>query len=220
MPQERRPRRDPARRTRILTSAAELISSRGYHSVGMADIGTAAGIVGSGIYRHFESKAAILAELLEDVMNRLTTSAASIVEAAHDDRTSITGLVRNHVDVVIHDRRIMQVYHREARNLPTHNLRQLRRAQRLYIEEWATAVAAIRTDLTDSESRLLVHAAIGAIQSLLFHSPGLPEPQTAAMLRQTAHSCLGIETIDEYLDLTEARQPVSTAAEPPGAQAV
>ncbi|TCK20683.1 TetR/AcrR family transcriptional regulator [Pseudonocardia endophytica] len=219
MPQEQKPRRDPARRTRILTSAAELISRSGYHSVGMADIGTAAGIVGSGIYRHFESKAAILAELLEDVMNNLTTSAASIVDDSPDDRTAVTRLVRNHVDVVIHDRRIMQVYHREARNLPARNLRQLRRAQRLYIEEWATAVAAIRTDLADSESRLLVHAAIGAIQSILFHSPGLPEPQTATMLRQAAHSCLGVEATDGRLDLADARQPVSTTVEHPGAQA-
>lgn len=218
MSQERRPRRDPARRTRILTSAADLISSRGYHSVGMVDIGTAAGIVGSGIYRHFESKAAILAELLDEVMHKLTTSASSIVNDAPDDRTAITRLVRNHVDVVIHDRRIMQVYHREARNLPDHNLRQLRRAQRLYIEEWATAVAAVRTDLADSESRLLVHAAIGAIQSLLFHDPGLPEPHTAAMLRQAAYSCLGIDTTDSRLGLADARQPVSTRVEPPGAQ--
>lgn len=135
MAEGRGPRRDPTRKARILVAAAELISRDGYHVVGMSDIGTAAGIVGSGIYRHFASKSAILAALLEQVMDRLGEAATGIVEAAPDDRAAVTGLVRNHVRVAIHDRRIMQVYHREARNLPEAELRRLRRSQRHRVNE-------------------------------------------------------------------------------------
>ena len=53
-------RRDPERRQRILTAAAGLVAERGYHEVAMSDIGAAAGIVGSGIYRHFDGKSAVL----------------------------------------------------------------------------------------------------------------------------------------------------------------
>ena len=52
VPDTRR-RRDPDRQERILAAAAELAAGRGYHAVGLADIGAQAGIVGSGIYRHF-----------------------------------------------------------------------------------------------------------------------------------------------------------------------
>jgi AcrR family transcriptional regulator len=187
-----RPRRDPARKTRILTAAAELISRNGYHTVGMADIGQAAGIVGSGIYRHFESKSAILAELLEQVMDRLTSAASTIVDEAADDRAAVVELVRNHVQVAIHDRRILQVYHREARNLPEADLRKLRRAQRHYIEEWVSAVAPLRPGLADGEVRVLVHAAIGSIQSILFFNSGLPEADLAGLLAGAAHACLGV----------------------------
>ena len=53
-PARPRRRRDPARKDRILAAAADLVARRGYHAVGMADIGAEAGIVGSGIYRHFD----------------------------------------------------------------------------------------------------------------------------------------------------------------------
>jgi AcrR family transcriptional regulator len=192
----RRPRRDPTRKARILSAAAELISRSGYHAVGMGDIGAAAGIVGSGIYRHFDSKSAILAVLLEQVMNRLSGAASDIVEASGDDCVAVTGLVRNHVRVAIQDRRILQVYHREARNLAENELRMLRRAQRHYIEEWVGVVAPLRRGLTDAEVRVLVHAAIGSIQSILFYNSGLPDEQLAVLLTGTAHACLGVDAVD------------------------
>lgn len=194
MKQPQRPRRDPARKARILSAAAELISRHGYHTVGMADIGQAAGIVGSGIYRHFDSKVAILAELLEQVMAQLTEAASAIVDEAVDDRDAVSKLIRNHVRVAIEDRRILQVYHREARNLPEQDLRRLRRAQRHYIEEWVAAVAPLRPDLADGELRVLVHAAIGSIQSILFFNSGLPVPQLMNLLITAAHACLGVDS--------------------------
>ena len=41
----------------------------------MADIGAEAGIVGSGIYRHFDSKTAILVAMADRVMDRLMAGA-------------------------------------------------------------------------------------------------------------------------------------------------
>ncbi len=198
MAQGRGPRRrDPDRKGRILGAAAELISRNGYHVVGMADIGTASGIVGSGIYRHFPGKAAILAALLGRVMADLGDSASAIVEATTDDRAAVTALVRNHVRVAIQDRRILQVYHREARNLPEDDLRRLRRSQRHYIEEWVAVVAPLRPDLSDAEARVLVHAAIGSVQSILFHNSGPALDRLTALLGAAAHSCLGIEPAEE-----------------------
>lgn len=185
-------RRDPARRERILAASADLISRHGYHAVGLADIGTAAGIVSTGVYRHFPSKAAILAALLHRVMNLLGDTAGEIVANAPDDATAVSELVRHHVGVAIHERRILQVYHLEARSLPPEDLRRLRRAQRHYIEEWVAALAPLRPGLTDGEARVLVHAAIGAIQSILFHHSGLDRERLTTVLGEVAHACLGV----------------------------
>jgi AcrR family transcriptional regulator len=197
-------RRDPARKERILAVSAELISRHGYHAVGLADIGTAAGIVGTGVYRHFENKAAILAALLQQVMDLLGETATDIVGKAADDRVAVTELVRHHVRIAIHDWRILQVYHLEARNLPAEDLRRLRRAQRHYIEEWVAVLAALRPELTDGETRVLVHAAIGGIQSILFHNSGLPTDRLTALLRGAAHACLGVEPIPQVHDYSLA----------------
>ena len=65
--------RDPARKEKILAAAAELIARDGYHVVSLADIGREAGIVGSGVYRHFDSKVAILVALFDGVIDDLLT---------------------------------------------------------------------------------------------------------------------------------------------------
>src|SRR3954468_2647612 len=111
-PSARRRRPDPDRRERILTAAAELVARRGFHTVGMADIGAEAGIVGSGVYRHFDSKDAILVALLDRVMGRLQDGAARILARAGDDRTALSALITDHVRVAIEDRSVLAVYHR------------------------------------------------------------------------------------------------------------
>jgi AcrR family transcriptional regulator len=73
--------RDPDRRERILDAAADLMARNGYQGVNMTDIGSAAGIVGSGIYRHFDSKNAILVELLDRVVDRLLADAEATLRA-------------------------------------------------------------------------------------------------------------------------------------------
>jgi AcrR family transcriptional regulator len=185
--------RDPGRRERILAAAAELAARRGFHTIGMADIGAEAGIVGSGIYRHFDSKDAILIALLDRVMARLQDGASRIIAESTDDRSALSGLVRDHVWVAIEDRSVLAVYHREIHNLPEDDRRRLRRLQRHYIEDWVHVLAPLRRDLADGELRLAVHAAIGAIQSTLFFRSGLASERLAELLDGMAHACLGVE---------------------------
>ncbi|MGD9526601.1 TetR/AcrR family transcriptional regulator [Pseudonocardia sp.] len=192
-PSARRRRPDPDRRERILAAAAELASRRGFHDIGLADIGAEAGIVGSGVYRHFPNKDAILVALLDRGMTRLADGAAAVLAAASDDREALSGLVRDHIRVAIEHREILAVYHREIHNLPEEQRRALRRRQRHYVEDWVHALAPLRRDLADGELRLAVHAAIGAVQSTLFFRSGLAPGRLAALLDVMAHGCLGVE---------------------------
>jgi AcrR family transcriptional regulator len=183
--------RDPERKQRILAAAAALGARRGFHAISMADIGAEAGIVGSGIYRHFESKTAILIAMHDQVMDRLAGGAAAILGAGGTDAQTMSALVRDHIQVAMQDRDALALYHREIQTLPEEDRRRLRRSQRLYLEEWVHVLAALRPDLADGELRLAVHAAIGAIQSTLFFRSGLPAERMAALLETMAHGCLG-----------------------------
>src|SRR6476620_10091035 len=77
-------RRDPGRKERILVAAAALGARRGFDAISMADIGAEAGIVGSGVYRHFDSKTAILVAMADRVMDRMMGRAAEIISAGLD----------------------------------------------------------------------------------------------------------------------------------------
>ena len=113
-----RRRRDPERRERILTAAAQLAAGRGFHTVGLADIGAQAGIVGSGLYRHFASKDALLVALLDRGMDRLAEGAAAILATVPDGHAALSALLRDHIAVAIEERAVLAVYHREIYTLP------------------------------------------------------------------------------------------------------
>ncbi len=190
--QSPRRRRDPDRKERILAAAAALGAERGFDAISMADIGAEAGIVGSGVYRHFDSKTAILVAMADRVMDRLMARCTEIISAGLDERQSLTLLVRDQIEVALTDHDALAMYHREARTLPEEERRRLSRAQRHYIEEWVHLLAPLRTDLADGEVRLAVHAAIGAIQSTLFYRSGLSDQRSTELLEVMAHGCLGI----------------------------
>lgn len=183
--------RDPERKARILAAAARLGSRRGFHAISMADIGAEAGIVGSGVYRHFDSKTAILVAMLDQVMDRLTARTAEILAAGDDDARTLCHLVRDHVEVALHHRDVLAVHHFELHTLPEADRRRLRRHQRHYVEDWVHSLAPLRPDLADAELRLAVHGALGAIQSTLFFHSGLPQDRLAELLEIMAHGCMG-----------------------------
>jgi AcrR family transcriptional regulator len=182
--------RDPARKERILAAAADLVADKGYHAVSMADIGAAAGITGSGIYRHFESKSAVLVALFDRVIDGLLRDEEKVVAQTADLAQVLLRLIAGQVDFVVGDRVLAQVYHHEINNLPDEDRRRLRRKQRLYLEEWVHVLVELRDDLSDTEARVIVHAAIGAIQSSLFHSTGLPEDRQCQLLTEAASAVL------------------------------
>lgn len=195
--------RHPDRKERILAAAADLVARRGYHAVSMADIGAEAGIVGPGIYRHFDGKAALLLALFDRVADSLLTGASEIVGRAGADREALAHLVEGQVSLVIESREVAMVYYREIHNLPGEDRRRLRRKQRLYLEEWVHLVAELR-DLDETEARTLVHAAIGAIHSVLNHrGTGLPEERIRALLTAAGHAVLGVEPTAK-IDVAEA----------------
>lgn len=72
----------PTRREQILKEAARLFAERGFHGVGVDEIGAAVGISGPGLYRHFAGKDAMLAELLVGISGQLLTGAKRRLQEA------------------------------------------------------------------------------------------------------------------------------------------
>lgn len=182
--------RDPERKEKILDAAVTLVAKKGYHAVSLAEIGAEAGIVGSGIYRHFENKAAILVELFERVIDHLLSEQEAAADSDEDLRKVFAKLIADQVEFVVGSRDIAVVYHHEISNLPEADRRRLRRKQRVYLEGWVHLLQELRDGMDDATARTIVHAAIGAIQSTLFHNVGLPDDRMRAVLTNAATAVL------------------------------
>ena len=188
-------RRDPERRQRILAAAAELVAEHGYHEVGMSDIGAAAGIVGSGIYRHFDGKSAVLVAMFDRVIDDFTRGAAEILSRGLDPAQTLRELIAAHVRITLEDRMLMRVYHNEIASLPAEDNRRLRRKQRIYIEEWVHILDVLRPEVDDAVLRALVHAGIGAVHSTLFYASGLPADRLAKLMAAAAEATMFIPDV-------------------------
>jgi AcrR family transcriptional regulator len=182
--------RDPDRRERILRAAAELVAERGFHAVSMADIGAASGIVGSGVYRHFDSKSAVLVALLDEGMERLLAGAAAAVGSGRPDAEVLDELVRDQVRFAVDEALLVRLWLREVQTLPDGDQRRLRRLQRHYVEEWVHTLRELRPELPDGDARARVHVAIGAIQSAATWNAGVPREPLADLLVECARRCL------------------------------
>ena len=198
--------RDPARKQRILSAAADLVARNGFHSVSMEDIGDAVGITASAIYRHYDSKTAVLVAMFDRVIDKLLSEGQQLAADPHGDpRGALIRLIEGQIDFVVDDRDVAQVYFREITNLPETDQRSLRRKQRLYLEEWVHLLSELRPDLDDTAARTLVHCAIGAIQSTLQHTAGLAEDTLRELLGRAALAVLTAPASDDLTGGAAAR---------------
>ena len=182
--------RGRARREKLLNAAAQLVAERGFHSVGIIDIGAAAGVSGSALYRHFKSKGDLLVALFERVIDNLLDGAQAAVASAATPHEVLDTLIRGHVEFALRDRAIIAVYEQEVPNLPNDDRRRLRRKQRTYAELWAGVVARVRPDLGDAEVEAAVHAVFGLLSSVARFRTRASDRELAALLRTMATSAL------------------------------
>jgi AcrR family transcriptional regulator len=147
------------RRETILTEALPLFRRFGYHAVGVDDIGRAAGINASSVYRYFPSKADLLAAACYRASERLAAASEAALVGATGPADTLARLLAAYVGYVFDNSDLVSVYLAENNNLPERDRHDLRKTQRLNVEEWVRLLTSVRTDLPATEARLLVHAA-------------------------------------------------------------
>lgn len=204
--------KDPERRERILAAAAELIARHGYLGVSLGDIGAAAGIVGSGIYRHFDTKVAILVELFDRVVDRLVTEAETMLRTAEQPDVALSWLVRQQVEFTMGERVLCEVYLQESRNLPAKDLRRLKWKQRHYVDLWLDLLRSVHPGLSSGEGQVRVHGAISAVHSVLTYHARLDNPELAHCLESVACRILDIDVAPEVSATKHAFHTVDAQA--------
>ena len=178
------------RREQLLAAAAALFAERGFHDVGIDDIGAAAGISGPGVYRHFASKQALLEALCDRAMTRMLDGARRTRDEHPDADDALRALVDLHADFSVRHRTLLGVWLREQRALSDDVRRSLRRRQREYERVWRAALAPLRADLDEPEVAVVVSAALALLNATALMDVALQPERLRELLRGGALAAL------------------------------
>lgn len=187
----------PTRREQILKEAARLFAERGFHGVGVDEIGAAVGISGPGLYRHFPGKDAMLAELLVGISGQLLTGAKRRLAEAEGMTSSgqlLDSLIEGHIDFALDDRPLITLHDRELDRLRDTDRKLVRQLQRQYVELWVEVVREVYPDLPEPSARSAVHSVFGLLNSTphLGRAGSLPgRGATAELLHRMARGAFG-----------------------------
>jgi AcrR family transcriptional regulator len=204
------------RRERLLDATAELVAERGFHRVGIAEIGAAAGVSGAAIYRHFASKDELLVALIDRVVDELLDGAREICARAHTPEQALQQLVEAHVQFALRERSVIKVYDQEAHHLPDEERRRLRRMQRTYAETWVDVVLACPGASTRARARAVVHGVFGLVNSVADFHTRLARDELAALLQTMAEAVLD-RALQEPLEESSTMPSAISASMSPSA---
>ena len=179
----------PSRREQILDTAARLFAERGFHGVSVVELGAACGISGPALYKHFESKDAMLAEMLVEISEELLRVGRERSTTAGSARAALEALVAWHVDFALAHRPLIVLQDRDWASLPEEAREEVRSLQRRYVDLWADRLREVHDDLTPRHARAMAHAAFGLINSTP-HSALLPDVQMRELLTRMALGAL------------------------------
>jgi AcrR family transcriptional regulator len=151
-----------ARRQALLDAACALIAERGFEPVSIIEIGGVAGVTGAAIYRHFTSKADILAVLCGQTIDRLIEFVGPRRPQA---RSELAALVEGQVKLVVTYPSLVRVFEDEQRSLPEETRREIRRRERQHAQRWVEVLRRLAPDTPLEDLEAVTFAVVGMILS-------------------------------------------------------
>jgi AcrR family transcriptional regulator len=133
--------------------------------VSIADLGAAVGVSGPALYRHFDGKDALLAEMLISISEHLLEGGQERAAAGGDPQEVLVALVDFQADFARREPELIVVQDRDLANLPEEPRHTVRQLQRRYVEIWVDALRKLHPELSYEAARVAAHGAFGLLNS-------------------------------------------------------
>lgn len=176
-PTGRRQNESSGRRSEILAVAADVFASKGYRAATVRDIADVAGILSGSLYHHFESKDAMLEELLTDYIDQLEHSYRSAIAEAGKASESLARLIEVAMRAIVDRRPVVTIMHNDfafIRTQPRFDF--VKRRSKAIEDLWLGVVqrgqqsGELRTDL---DSHVVYRTIMGSVLSAVrWYEPG------------------------------------------------
>jgi AcrR family transcriptional regulator len=142
-----------SRREIILSVALSLFRVKGYHGVGIDEIGDAAGISGPAVYRYYASKSDILLDAYDRVGSRVAVGVEDAISGASNAEDALDRLIQSYVTIAFDNVDLIIATGQEGAAMPASDRPRLQRQRRYIAEGWVRVVVPLRPDLSEPEVR-------------------------------------------------------------------
>jgi hypothetical protein len=100
----------------------------------------------------------MLVELLVGISTRLLAGARVVTAHNSDAAVALDGLIDFHLDFALGEPDLIGIQDRDLAHLPAAAERQVRTAQRQYVEVWVGVLRELNPELAEADARLTAHA--------------------------------------------------------------
>lgn len=179
-------RRPKDRKQQILEQAVRLFIERGFHSVKLEDIAEAAGVTARALYRHYDNKQALLAEVIRTGQDQYQ-SARRLTDGQSEPTPLPLHLeLPNLIAAAVESRSLMVLWQREARYLNNEDRAEVRRRINAIVAGMRENVLLEVPGLSPPHAELRAWAVSSTLTGLGGHNLTLPADELERCLSQAS----------------------------------
>ena len=134
-----------ARRAEICRTAAQIFRDRGFDATSVSDIARALGLTKAGLYHYFDSKEALLFEIMSFGLDRVRDEVVIPVRAIRDPEDRLRQLIVRHARITTRGQGAVAHLGDEIRALPPASRKQLEERMRIYFDLVRDTLAQLKT---------------------------------------------------------------------------
>ncbi|MFD7453878.1 TetR/AcrR family transcriptional regulator [Kitasatospora sp. NPDC059827] len=190
-PEQPRPQ---ARREELLAAAVRLFHQRGFDNVSTDQLGAAVGISGPSVYRHFDSKAQLLAASLVRSRERLRHEVDGAISAAAGPAEALAAGLGAYVDFALRNGDYLGAMLSETERLAPPDRRAAVDFRRDFLRTWVGLLRQVRPEYDAVTARIRVHALFSLVNDGVRNRPYSARPDLGDCLRRIGRAVLGVET--------------------------
>ncbi|MEV8093651.1 helix-turn-helix domain-containing protein [Kitasatospora sp. NPDC085879] len=182
---------DGSRREALLQAAVRLFHERGFDNVSTDRIGAAAGISGPSVYKHFATKADLLAAATVRSRERLWHEVEGAIAAGGGPAGALESGLHAYLGFARRNSHYLGVMLSETERLDPPDRRAAVDFRRDFLRVWVGLLQQVRPDYDTAEARIRVHAMFAVVNDGVRHRPGGTGP-AAGLLEPAARAVLGL----------------------------
>ncbi|MGW6917373.1 TetR/AcrR family transcriptional regulator [Kitasatospora sp. NPDC054939] len=180
------------RREELLAAAVRLFHERGFDNVSTGGLGAAVGISGPSVYRHFDSKAALLAAALDHGRERLVREVADVLAEPADPAAALADGLAAYVAFARRHRHYLGAMLSESERLAVPDRRVAIEFRRAFLRSWVDLLCRLHPGWDAADARLRVHALFAVVNDAVRNRAHRSRPDLDDRLLRLGRAVLGL----------------------------